>query len=138
MKAWSKTMGVLALSSGESELAAVARAPTEGLELQSILSDIDLCGHVAIKSDDTAAIGMVHRLGIGKVRRLAVGDLWVQHLVRSGTIRVSKMREMHKQSTLDQNYCCAIRKRAIGYLSMDGCNRSQKSDVKARFADDKV
>ena len=39
VKAWSKTMGVLALSSGESELAAVVRAATEGLGSQSILSD---------------------------------------------------------------------------------------------------
>ena len=44
VKAWSKTMGVLALSSGESELAAVVRAATEGLGLQSILIDFDLCG----------------------------------------------------------------------------------------------
>ena len=75
VKAWSKTMGVLALSSGESELAAVVRAATAGLGLQSILSDFSLCGHVAIKSDATPAIGMVHRLGSGKVRHLAVGDL---------------------------------------------------------------
>ena len=74
VKAWSKTMGVLALSSGESELAAVVRVATEGLGLQSILSDFDLCGHVASKSDATAAIGIVHRLGLGKVRHLAVGD----------------------------------------------------------------
>ena len=53
MKAWCKTMGVLALSSGESELAAVVRAATE---VQSLLSDLDLCGHVAVKSDATAAI----------------------------------------------------------------------------------
>ena len=33
VKAWSKTMGVLALISGESELAAVVRAATEGLGL---------------------------------------------------------------------------------------------------------
>ena len=52
VKASSKTMGVLALSGGESELAAVVRAATEGLGLQSILSDFDLCGHVAIKSDE--------------------------------------------------------------------------------------
>ena len=56
MKAWSKTMGGLELSSGESELAAVVRAATEGLGLQSILSDFDLWGHVAIKSDAKAAI----------------------------------------------------------------------------------
>ena len=47
--AWSKTM-----ASGEYELAAVVRAATEGMGLHSI------CGHVAIKSDATAAIGMVH------------------------------------------------------------------------------
>ena len=90
VKAWSKTMGVLALSSGEFELAAVVRAATEGVGLHSILNDFCLCGHVAIKSDATAAIGMVHRLGLGKVRHLAVGDLRVQQHVRSGKIRVSK------------------------------------------------
>ena len=98
VKAWSKTMGVLALSSGESELAAVVRAATEGLGLQSILSDFALCGHVALKSDATAAIGMVHRLGLGKVRHLAVGDLWIQHHVRSGNIRVSKMSGLESPS----------------------------------------
>ena len=73
MKAWSKTMGVLALSSGESELAAVVRASIEGLGLQSILSDLDLCGHVAIKSDAPAAIGMVHPLGSGKSSTIGCG-----------------------------------------------------------------
>ena len=57
MKAWSKTMGVLALGSGESDLAAVVRAATEGTGLRSILNDFCLCGHVAIESDATAAIG---------------------------------------------------------------------------------
>ena len=39
VKVWSKTMGVLALSSGESELAAIVKAATEGSGLQSVLSD---------------------------------------------------------------------------------------------------
>ena len=54
VKAWSKTMGVLALSSEGFELAAVVTAATEGMGLQSILNDFCLCGHVAIKSDATA------------------------------------------------------------------------------------
>ena len=91
-------MGILALSSGESELAAVVRAATEGLGLQSILNDSDLCGHVAIKSDATAAIGMVHRLESGKVRHLAVGDLRVQHHVPSENIRVSKVSGLENPS----------------------------------------
>ena len=45
---------------------------------------------------------------------------------------------MRKQSTLDQNHCCAIRKRVIGHLSMQDCNRSQKSDEKAYVADSKM
>ena len=65
VNAWSKTMGVLALSSGDSELAAFVRAATESSGFQSILNDFDLCGHVAIKSDATPAIGMVHPLGLG-------------------------------------------------------------------------
>ena len=68
----------------KSGLAAVVRAATEGMGLQSILSDFGLCGNVAITSDATAAMWMVRRLGFGKVRHQAVGDLWVQHHVRSG------------------------------------------------------
>ena len=107
VKAWSRTMGILALSCGESELAAVA-----------------------IKSDATAAIGMVHRLGLGKVSTFGCWKSMVQHHVRSGKIRVSKMSGLENlsdaQSTLGQNHCCATRKRVIGYLSMEG---------KAYFAD---
>ena len=104
VKAWSKTMEVLDLSSGESELAAVVRAATEGMVLQSILNDFCLCGHVASRSDATAAIGMVHRLGVGKVRHLAVGDLWVQHPTRSGKIRVSKMSGLDNPSDAQTRY----------------------------------
>ena len=104
VKAWSKTMGVLAWSSGESELAAVVRAATEGMGLQSILNDFCSCGHVAIKSDATAAIEIVHRLGLGKVRHLAVGDLWVQHHVRSGKIQVSKMSGLENPSDAQTKY----------------------------------
>ena len=90
VNAWSKTMRVLALSSGESELAAVVRAATEGMGLQSILNDCCLCGHVANKSDATAAIGMVHRIGLRKSDTWLLEIFGVQHHVRSGS------RAMHK------------------------------------------
>ena len=45
---------------------------------------------------------------------------------------------MHEQSTSDQNHYCAIRKRVIGYLSMEECKRPQKSDKRTYFADDKM
>ena len=97
VKVRSKAMGVLALGSGESELAAVVRAAIEVMGLQSILKDLCSCGHLRFKSDATAAFGMV-RLGLGRVQHLAVGDLWVQHHLRSGKFRVSKMAGLENPS----------------------------------------
>ena len=90
VRSWSKTMSTIALSSGEAELAAVVRAGTEALGLRSNLADLGVAVDMHIKSDATAAIGMVHRLGLGRVRHLSVGDLWVQERIRSGDLRISK------------------------------------------------
>ena len=90
LKAWSKTMEVLALSSGESELGALVKACTEGLGVQSLLSDYGIPVSIKILGDSTAAIGMVRRLGLGRVRHLAVADLWVQQRVRDGSFSVAK------------------------------------------------
>ena len=47
---------------------------------------------------------MVHRLGLGKVRHLAVGDLRIQQHVRSGKIRVSKMSGVENPSGAQTQY----------------------------------
>ena len=93
VKSWSKTMSIIALSSGESELGAVVKAAAEALGIRAIMQDLGMDPNVkiSIQSDATAAIGMVRRLGLGKVRHLAVGDLWIQQRVRSGDIQISKI-----------------------------------------------
>ena len=83
-------MEVLALSSGESELGGLVRACTEGLGVQSVLLDFGIHVQVKLLSDATAAIGMVRRLGLGKVRHLATADLWIQQKVREGSVSVAK------------------------------------------------
>ena len=45
---------------------------------------------VKVLSDATAAIGMVRRLGLGRVRHLATADLWVQQKLREGAFTVAK------------------------------------------------
>ena len=90
LKAWSKTMEVLALSSGESELGALVKACTEGLGVKALLADYGIPVELKILSDSTAAIGMVRRMGLGRVRHLAVADLWVQQRVRDGSFTVTK------------------------------------------------
>ena len=80
----------MCLSSGESELAAVVRASAEGLVLRSILEDFGVKVRITIRSDATAAIGMVKRQGLGKVRHLAVADLWVQQRVKMKELTLLK------------------------------------------------
>ena len=104
MKEWSKNDRSCGPEQWRIRTAVVVRAATEGLGLQSILSDFNLCGHVAIKSDATASIGMVHRVGLGKIRHLAVGDLWVQQHVRSRKTRVSKMSGLDNPSDAQTKY----------------------------------
>ena len=84
-------MDIIALSSGESELGGLVRATTEALGIQSLVLDFGHKVTISILSDATAAIGMVRRLGLGKVRHLATADLWVQQKVRDGSIAVSKV-----------------------------------------------
>ena len=68
----------------------MVRAAVEGLGVRAILEDFGIQAEVHVKSDATAAIGMAHRLGLGKVRHLAVADLWIQERVRAGDIKLSK------------------------------------------------
>ena len=87
LKWWSKTQPTLALSSGEAELAAIVKSTSEGLGLQSIMTEFNIQADLVIKSDAVAAIGIVRRQGLGRVRHLAVADLWVQ--------QKSKEKEVH-------------------------------------------
>ena len=91
IKAWSKTQPILALSTGEAELASVVRVAAEALGLRSLLSDFGVIVKLRIESDATAAIGMVKRQGLGKVRHLSTADLWIQQRVAAGDIVCSKV-----------------------------------------------
>ena len=44
-----------------------------------------------IHSDSSAAIRLVKRRGLGKVRHLAVSDMWVQDRLASGDFKLHKM-----------------------------------------------
>ena len=59
--------------------------------MQSILADLGHQVDLVLASDATAAIGMVRRQGLGRVRHLAVADLWVQQRVRLGHLQVEKV-----------------------------------------------
>jgi hypothetical protein len=100
IKAWSKTLLVIALSTGEAELAAIVRASREALGLQSVLKDMGRDVSIEVHSDATAAIGIVKREGLGRVRHLVVADPWVQQKHRQGEMTFHKLPGKDNSSDL--------------------------------------
>lgn len=78
IKAWSKTQATRALSSAEAELYAIVKATAEGMGVQSILKDFGRKAKVHLMADASAALGIVRRKGLGRMRHLDTDLLWVQ------------------------------------------------------------
>ena len=91
IKHWSLTQTTIALSSGEAELGGICRGASIALGLQSLAHDLGIRLHVEILTDATAAIGICRRRGLGKIRHLAVSDLWVQDRLRRGDFTLTKI-----------------------------------------------
>ena len=89
IKTWSNTQSVVALSSAEAELTGICKGATIALGLQALCLDLGLTVSLKIHSDSTAAIGICRRRGLGRVRHLAVADLWVQDRLRGGDFELN-------------------------------------------------
>ena len=59
--------------------------------MQSILGDMGIRVNITIFTDSSAAKGTASRIGIGKVKHLDVGWLWIQESVRKGKIKLRKI-----------------------------------------------
>jgi hypothetical protein len=92
LMAWSATQGVVALSSGEAELYAMVKGAANTLGLISLLNDFGRKVDGKISCDASAAIGMVNRTGVGKLRHVRVQYLWLQGKVRGRELEVAKVR----------------------------------------------
>ena len=69
----------------------MVKAATEGIGLQSLARDLGLDFSLQLYADSSAAIGICRRSGIGRVRHLAVGQLWVQERLRAGHFSLFKV-----------------------------------------------
>ena len=92
MKTWSVTQATVTLSSGDAEYCADVKGGIILLGFRSLLQDL---GVVNVKchlhTDSSAAVGIANRVGIGKIRHLAVHLLWLQEKIRSGDICIHKV-----------------------------------------------
>ena len=117
----------ITLSSGEAELGGVVKAASEALGLQSVAVDLGIQLRIALCADSSAAIGICRRAGIGRVRHLAVGQLWIQELVRDAVVDLYKVQG-------EQNPADMLTK-PLGRATLDGhMGRVRLSRIEGRAA----
>ena len=91
VKTYSRNQRTIALSSGEAELYAIVSGVAEAFGIQSIVRDFGLDCQIRCFTDSSAAIGIVKRTGIGKIRHLQTQYLWIQEVVNSGRVSINKV-----------------------------------------------
>ena len=63
----------------------------EAIGMRSLAADMGVEMTVTVHTDSSAAAGMCRRTGIGRVRHLAVADLWVQDRVRTCDFQIKNI-----------------------------------------------
>ena len=91
VKSLARTQSTIATSSGEAELYAACKGASELIGIQALAKDFGRLLAAELRVDAKATIGMVNRAGLGKLRHVDVGHLWIQQAVRSGRISVKKV-----------------------------------------------
>ena len=91
VRAWSSNQNVIALSSGEAEYYAALKGASSALGFQSMLHDLGMSTSVTLYTDSSAARGIIHRAGLGKLRHLETGYLWLQAAVKAKKLMVRKV-----------------------------------------------
>ena len=100
LKGWSKTQFLVALSSGESELYAPFKAAAEALGMMSMLKDLGWRVIGEVWGDASAALGIIHRRGLGKTRHIDTGLLWIQQTAAERQVKFGKVLGKHNPADL--------------------------------------
>ena len=117
LKFWSKTQATIALSSAESELIARVKGSSESLGVMTLMEDYGIKVTTRLHMDASAAIGIIQRQGIGKIRHLSTNLLWVQQqqlreaiMIKQidGTKNPSDLLTKHVPRDLVEKYCALV------------------------------
>ena len=89
---WSRTQSSVALSSAEAELVAIVKTMTEAIGLEVMAREAGLKTlTTTVLTDASAAHGIVHRLGSGRLKHIQISSLWIQERVARGETVVRKI-----------------------------------------------
>ena len=91
VKSFSKQQKVVALSSAEAETYALVLASCETLGIQAYSADFGLTHKTEMFADASAALGIIARAGLGKVRHLCTQALSLQETRQEGRFKFTKV-----------------------------------------------
>ena len=86
-----KTQAVVAPSSAEAELYGLVRASAETMGLISTYKDLGTHMNGVVLGDASAALAIVARRGLGKLRHLDTNYLWIQEEAAKGELNFKKV-----------------------------------------------
>jgi len=95
---WSSTQASVALSSAEAELNAMIKAGSELIGIMDMSKDYGRLLKGAMYTDSSAANGVVHRLGCGKMKHLETRQLWLQEVIEKKVMESKKIPRSENSS----------------------------------------
>ena len=125
------TQHVVALSSGEAELHATGRAAAGGLQSVQLLAVGGMELKLEVLTDSMVNIGVLNRIGLGRVRHLDVKWLWTQEAVQGGRVSLKKVGTCSNVSDLTTKHHDEERLKVLMTLGRLRYTRGHKDAVSA-------
>ena len=100
IKTWSKTQSNIALSSAESEFYATLKSAQESLGIMALAQEFGVTLTTRMHVDASAALGVAQRTGLGKLRHLQTGALWLQEQELKKVVRLGKINGADNMSDI--------------------------------------
>ena len=72
--------------------------------IQNVAKDLNIYYDIHLYTDSSAAMGMVARKGMAKVRHIEVGELWIQDAVRNKVLTVNKVKGEYSPADILTKY----------------------------------
>ena len=91
LKSWSTTQATIALSSAEAELYSLVKGAAQTLGMMALARDLGVSLQATVNTDASAALGIIQRQGLGKLRHVSTQFLWVQEKVRRNEFDIAKV-----------------------------------------------
>ena len=90
VNSWAKTQVSIAMSSAEAELYSSIKATSECMGALSVMKDLGKKYKGVVLGDASAALGIIKKQGLGKLRHLDTGFLWIQQVAADKAMEFSK------------------------------------------------